>query len=91
MADISMNLIFDVNCCCASQVDALKELVEAYPDAYYIHTHRSGDTMLDSFALMLERFRLAGLLNRYKGQVRVLWIIEILRLAHCTHIKGHFF
>lgn len=46
------------------QVDALKNLVDAYPKAYFIHTHMSNWASVEEYADRLNKFPTAGLLNR---------------------------
>lgn len=58
------------------QVHALKQLVAAYPDAYYIHTRRNSRASIESFYRMLERYKLMGLLDRYKGQSPNLSLVD---------------
>lgn len=54
------------------QVDAIEEMIIAYPEAYYIHTRRSNlASHVASMAAwhgMLERLKDAGWLSRFEGQ-----------------------
>lgn len=51
------------------QLDALEEIVEAYPDAYYIHTRRveveAHVASIEAWHKMLDRFKDAGMLHKY--------------------------
>jgi hypothetical protein len=51
------------------QIDALQNIVDAYPEAYYIHTRHqepSGHvSVLDSWNHYLKRLRMTGLLTRF--------------------------
>jgi len=51
------------------QLDALEEIVAAYPDAYYIHTRRveveAHVASIEAWHKMLDRFKASGLLHKY--------------------------
>ena len=58
--------------CIIPQLDALENIVNAYPNAYYVHTKRSSAerhvASIDAWFNMLDRFNTGGLLKRFKGQ-----------------------
>jgi hypothetical protein len=58
--------------CFFPQVEAIHEITQAYPQAYYIHTRRSSVASqvasMDAWDGMLGRFQKAGYLSKFRGQ-----------------------
>ena len=47
----------------------MKNLVAAYPEAYYIHTTRSTKESVEMFARLLDKYKTMGLFSQFPGQV----------------------